>query len=258
MNDQLTNIRLVPKSAVIVYAKGNNYHKDYYLESREIKNIGGKLQLQAPIPLASHVMKDIAKTFMKKNSFEMDFGGLIPSHILYAENRPGQTIVMWYRPEMKKSLNFSASLNIKGSSEVVIPATLYLVVNSKLYLYALENNERPELSTKLFNAPFFNIYEDGNVCLGTAPIGKIHGKTFEKEAERFERGFYMAEQGGGMFRDQCKTPIKELWTALLKKKVPFPSKKELIQHKKFKTLQVLIGKMIGHNSNDNYDDDDQN
>lgn len=255
MNDSNTNIRLMPKRAIVVY---ENKRKDnYYLESREIKNADGKYILMAPVPLASNVLKEVARSYMKKNSFEMSFGGLIDEHLLYGINKPGLTAVMWYRKATQRSLNFSASLKIKGASSVQIPATLYLVVNTNLYLYALMTSDRPDLKTKIYNAPFFNIYEDGNVCLGTAPIGRQKGKTFEKEAERFERGFYMAEQNHGAIKNQCKTALSNLWTRLIKTKAAFPSKQELIQHPKYKTVGDLVQKLIGQNSNDDdYDEED--
>lgn len=242
MNDQLTNKRLLPARAIIVYH--DKTKSNYYLESREIKKTGSNYSFMAPVPMSDTVMREIGKSYMKKNGVDMRFNGLIKEHILLTLNKTGITAVMWYRPSMIKKLNFSSQLRIKGESKVKIPAILYLVINAKLYVYALMDDSRPDGKTKLYNAPFFNIYEDGNVCLGTAPVGNRKATTFEGEAERFERGFYMAEQNGGQSRDNCKTPLTKLWSDLIKKQTAFPAKKELQQHKKFKTLDQLIDKLI--------------
>ena len=122
------------------------------------------------------------------------------------------------------------------------------MLNGKLYIYALMTDQRPTLSTKLYRAPFFNIYGDGNVCLGTAKIGKQKAKTYELEAERYERGFFMAEQSGGQSLNNCKTPLSKLWPALINNKAPFPSKAELVQHSTYKTFGTLLSKLIGNNS----------
>lgn len=250
MNDQLTNKRLSPQRAIIVYRDKTNYAYKYFLETREIKNVDGKYLLMAPVPMANNVMKDIARSYVKSNSVEMQFKGMIEPHLIHASNRTGLTAVMWYRPAMKRSLNFSAStLHIKGDCNVHTPATLYLVINTTLYIWAMMTSERPNMKTKLYNAPYFNIYKDGNVCLGTARVGQ-KTKSFEQEAERFERAFYMAEQSGGHRTGTCKTEIAKLWKDLIKKKTPFPSKAELVQHEKFKTLGDVFAKLIGNNTDD--------
>jgi len=238
MNSTTANAALKPSRALIIYEDRGTYNKDYYIESREIRSSNGKLQLMGAVPLSQDIMKDIAKSYMKTNAADMQHG-FIPEHILYGKCAPGKTVVMWFRPSMKRSLNFSASLQIKGSSEVIVPATLYLLINNQLNIYALASDERPSRTTKLFNAPYFNIYADGNVCMGTAQTGNRKADTFEKEADRFERAFYMAEQNGGHNASMCKGSPSALWTQLIKSKKKFPIDK-LIPHKKYKTLQQLM------------------
>lgn len=247
MNDSQTNKRLAPAMAIIIYRDRNEYQPNCYLEKREIKLIGDTFKLMAPVPMDDDAMKAIAKIYAKKRYSDIGFGGLISPHILYGLNRGGITAVMWYRPAMKRSLNFSSQLKIKSSVFVNVPATLYLVKNKELYVFALMTDERPDLKTKLYNAPYFNIYEDGRVCLGTARVGTKQN-TYEKEADRFERGFYMAEQNGGNVERNCKTPLARLWNLRIKSTTPFPSKKELIQHPKYKTLSDLVQKLIGNNA----------
>lgn len=247
MNNDLVNHRLLPRRAIIVYGEKAAYGSEFYLESREIRHEKGKFIFLAPQPLSKNTMKQIAGSFVQRNSLEMEFGGLVAPHLLLGMNRPGTTAVIWYRPAMKRMLNFSSHLKITGTADVQVPATLYMVLNNTLYAFALLSDDRPTLSTKLHHAPFFNIYKDGNVCLGTAPIGKARARTFEGEANRFERGFYMAEQTGGN-NVPCKTDLKKLWAQQIKKGGPFPSKEELVEHPKYKTLDDLISKFIGTNS----------
>lgn len=245
MNDNTVNTRLFPQRAIIVYHGNGQYNKDYYLESRRIQRKGKGFSLMTPTPVSRRIMQDIAGSFIKANAVKMDFDDLIPEHVIYGLNKTGLTSVVWYRPATTRSLNFCASMEIKKAIDVHIPAMLYVVVNKKLYIYALMTNARPTRTTKLYNAPFFNIYGDGNVCLGTAPVGRMKARTFEKEAERFERGFYLAEQSGGQDK-QCKSPLKKLWTGLIKSGAAFPSKKELVLHPKFKTLGDLFDKLISN------------
>ena len=253
MNDTNVNRQLHPKVVITVYRDQSK--NNFYLESREVKNVGGKVLLGAAVPMADNIFRNMAVSYAKNNSFEMDFGGYISAHMLYGTNKLGKTMVCWYRPSMKRTLNFSASLGIKGNSVVYVPATFYVIINTKLYVYALMNDERPEWKTKLYNAPFFNIYKDGNVCLGSAQVGKYKAKTFEKEAERFETGFYMAEQNNVHNDRMCKSNPKTLWNRLIKEGSVFPSKNELQQHSKYKTVGELIENLIGNKNGSNYEED---
>jgi PRTRC genetic system protein B len=193
-------------------------------------------------------MRDIGKSYVAKNSIEMEHEQLVGDHLIHASNRVGNLILVWWRPAMRKVLNFDKHLKIK-SATVNIPAMLFVLQNTSLYLFALMDDTRPVLQTKLYHAPFYNIYDDARVCMGTAPISKIKAKTFEKEAERFERAFFMAEQTGGISEKRCKTPLGSLWRSLIGTNKVFPAKKELVQHPKFKTLGTILNRFID-NSND--------
>jgi PRTRC genetic system protein B len=157
--------------AIIIYRDRNEYQPNFYLEKRDIKLVGDKFRLMAPVPMADDTLKEIAKIYTKTRATDISFGGLISSHILYGLNKSGITAVMWYRPAMKRSLNFSSQLKIKTTVAVDVPATLYLAKNKELYVFAMLTDDRPDLKTKLYKAPYFNIYADGRVCLGTAKVG---------------------------------------------------------------------------------------
>jgi PRTRC genetic system protein B len=245
MNKELVNKKMFPERAILVYKTKDTYSPSYYLESRSLVEKNGRYLLLAPVALGDNVLKSIAKAYTKANTVDIDFAGPIPEYLLYAVNNPGFTAVVWFRPAMVRLLNFSAQLKISKADAIVnIPALLFALVNTTLYIYALDSDKRPDTKTKLYNAPFFNIYEDGNVCLGTAKIGN-RTKSYEGEVERFERAFFMADQNGGMFNKQCKTPLHKLWNDLSKNKTPFPSNLELIQHKKTKTVGQLFNSIIG-------------
>ena len=246
MNDTNTNKRLSPRHVITVYSDKNK--NNFYLENREVRVVGDKPTLMEPVPMPNDVLLDVAKSYLKTTSAEMDWGGFIAGHLLYGVNKPGKTIVMWYRPEMKRSLNFSTALKI-NDAPVMVPPTLYVLLNNNLYVYALMEGQRPDLKTKVYKAPFFNIYDDGRVCMGTAHTGRLKAKTYEGEAERYERAFYLAEQNGGTSTNNCKTPLNQLWPKLIKSKGPFPVKDELKEHASYKTVADLLQKLIRDNSN---------
>jgi hypothetical protein len=84
------------------------------------------------------------------------------------------------------------------------------------------------------------VYNDGRICLGSAHIGTKKEATYEKEIERFERGFFMAEQNGGHADNRKKkTPLSVLWSQLIKNGKHFPVD-ELTPHQKVKTVQDIL------------------
>lgn len=242
MNNELLNKSLYPATVITVFKGRREYTSDYYLEQRDIRIVNGKPALMAAHALSEETMREISRSFIKRQGIEMKHAGIIPEHILHASTADG-ILIIWYRPAEKKAINFSRQLGIKGSSTVTIPACLYMIKGREMYVYALESNARPTVKTKLFNAPFFNVYEDGRICLGTAPISSTRAETYEEEIERYERGFWLAEQNGGDHGERCKSSsLTKMWNECIKAGGVFPGKKELVQVAKIKTLGDLISK----------------
>lgn len=246
MNSNIINKLLSPVKVLVIYASREQYTKQYYIEQREVTRVGSKNVIGPATAMPDDALNGIAKSIAKTNGDAMKHETLIGEHILYAPSISGRTIVIWYRKAQQRQINFGSKVGRKDDVTVKVPATLYVVDNKKLYVFALENDSRPTLKTKIYHAPFFNIYADGNVCLGTAPVGKSKAATFEKEAERFERGFYLAEQNGGAHSTASKRTLEAVWKEVIKTKSAYP-KKELVQHSKYKTLEGLINSLTGKN-----------
>lgn len=242
MNSTVLNTQVSPRVVITVYT--DKAHNNQYLEERKVRIVRGKAELSAPMPVTEGIIRNISALYRKHEGEEMAMG-LIEPHLLYANNK-GTCSVMWWRPADVKGLNFRDKLvkMVKGKqSSWPVPATLWLVHGGSLYVWALMDDGRPDGKTKLYNAPFFNIYDDARVCLGTAPIGRERSATFAGEAMRYERGFYMAEQNGGNTNERAKTLLPQLWAGLAGKKI-FPAKRELVAHKKYPTLGDVIKNIV--------------
>jgi PRTRC genetic system protein B len=50
------------------------------------------------------------------------------------------------------------------------PALLFAVVQGSWYVFALAKNERPNKTTELQFAPYFNVYDSGGICVGSARV----------------------------------------------------------------------------------------
>ena len=69
-------------------------------------------------------------------------------------------------------------------------AMLCFVNKLSLKIFALANNRRPTEKTELFYAPFFNVYEDGNVCMGTVDVHIQNSTSLKEFTEKWEDYFF--------------------------------------------------------------------
>src|SRR3546814_14223335 len=59
-----------------------------------------------------------------------------------------------------------------------------------LWVYALKGNRRPAVSTRLYHAPFFNVYANGSVCMGTAVFDMEDIAGLESFMEEWQTCFF--------------------------------------------------------------------
>ncbi len=70
------------------------------------------------------------------------------------------------------------------------PALVFLARPKELHVFAVNADQRPELDTPLLMPPFFNIYEDCRVCLGTT---RAPATCWPDETQRWGEAFYKSE-----------------------------------------------------------------
>jgi PRTRC genetic system protein B len=91
---------------------------------------------------------------------------LLPENVLAKTDR----MVAWWTPRRVRRMFFE---NAEGKAQQLNgqvfpqPALVWKVVQGDLKIRALCDNKRPDAKTTLAVAPFWNLSEDGRVCLGT-------------------------------------------------------------------------------------------
>lgn len=85
----------------------------------------------------------------------------------------GQAQVVWWVPPGKRPLLFdakygqTASIARLSGVPVPLPGLVMIAEPGKLRVFALPGSERPGPGTALMHAPFWNIFQAGNVCQGS-------------------------------------------------------------------------------------------
>jgi len=144
----------------------------------------------------------------------------LPANILAKTDR----MVAWWTPAGRRQMFYENSEGKAAELNGLVfpqPPLVWRVSNGELNIRALGENKRPEGSTKLAVAPFWNLSDDGRVCTGTmrrpesASVAAIHA---------WERGFYESAfthaNVGRLTRHEGG--FEGPWTELARKRKRFP------------------------------------
>ncbi len=209
-----------PKTALVFYeAKGAN--TEVYVEYFDMDRNGSPINAH-PLTVkeaqrlakALDTAKEGSKAFLKPK-------GIIAANVLYTD--PSENgFVMWFTKAACKNLFFIKGLGISNGMANV-PALLWIASKEKLHIYALKSDRKPNENTPLYHAPFFNVYANGNVCMGTVDVNIKNSASLEEfitawEAYFFNSYFSHLMQNHNPIQGNCVS----LWKKLRKTGEPFP------------------------------------
>jgi len=175
---------LKPTKSIVIYKSSS----ENYAEVHNIKN-GEFLEGR---PLVKGELEDLVKIAKSnKNLEDNDSIDLNPFRLIlsYKSNPISDTIV-WIYPAQQQKLIYSEGMETK---DYWIPNIIFKSDGKAVYVYAIKSNDILSLNegTQLYNAPFFNIYEKGSVCMGQVKIKKF--KDVNDIIKNVEAAFFMSE-----------------------------------------------------------------
>ncbi|MFH6987923.1 PRTRC system protein B [Flavobacterium collinsii] len=225
-----------PKSALVFYqSKGSN--TDVYVEHFDMDKNGNPVNAHPLTVREASALANSLQTEKEKNTAFLKSEGILPSDILHIHPNTEKGTVVWYTKAKQRQLYFVDGLQIPNGIASVPPMIWYASKNS-LTVFALASDRRPTVKTKLYHAPFFNIYEDGKVCMGTVSTDINNSASLEEFTRSWEHYFF-----NSYFSHLLGTnsPVKgncvALWKSLVNSYKPFP--KEVLKLKN-KTLKNLL------------------
>jgi PRTRC genetic system protein B len=182
ISNKSINEKHIPLFAIIGYKNENGSYGD--IKYHPIK----KNKIQAEIPFTNDCLndlKELAGSLKAKSNQNLSFKGLIPNNIIFFNKKD----VIWTTEPTRKYLYFKKNLKIKNGY-YSLPKLLFSFKNKVLNVFALKNNEKVNENSKLYNAPFFNTYADGSVCMGNVQISIDNFNYIEDAIEFLEAGFF--------------------------------------------------------------------
>lgn len=225
-----------PKSALVFYeTKGSN--TDVYVEHFDMDKNGNPINAHPLTVKEANVLAKALNTEQEKNKAFLKSNGILPTNILHLNPNAEKGSVIWYTKAQQRQLYFVDSLQIPNGMAQV-PSMLWKGSKNGLIVFALTSDRRPTEKTKLYHTPYFNIYEDGKVCMGTVSVDIKKSASVEEFIQAWEHYFfnsYFSHLLGN--HNPIKGNCVTLWKDLVNRNKPFP--KEVLKPNN-KTLKNLL------------------
>jgi PRTRC genetic system protein B len=215
-----------PKAALIAYVNGQNS----YFESHDIKE--GKFGPGKPASLDSlRALKNLFDGIDGNDSSELK--GKIPKNLLYINSDKTNPILIFHTPEQNVKLHFARELQIK-SKEYSIPKLLWVFHKDEISVFALRSTG---LKSPVYHAPFFNVYENGKVCMGNVNISN-KSEYIGSAINAITNAFFNSEFSNHIHNEKCfKEPIIDFWQ---NRESRWEYNHLLVRNKKLKTIEDVI------------------
>uniref|UniRef100_UPI0039A7598A PRTRC system protein B n=1 Tax=Ornithobacterium rhinotracheale TaxID=28251 RepID=UPI0039A7598A len=222
-----------PKNAFVIYQNENK--SQTYIEHFDIDEQGRMMNAH---PLSVRESENLSKALTTKEERNKTFlkpKGVLPTNVLHI-NPSEKGSLIWYTKAQKQNLYFVERLGIP-SGRAFIPKLVWKATKDSLSIYALKSNSRPNGNTKLFYAPFFNIYENANVCMGSVSIDIEKSTSLEEFMQLWETYFFNSYFSHLQNFNPINGNCVSLWKELINTNKPFPDK-ELKENNK--TLKDIL------------------
>lgn len=208
-----------PKSALVFYQTAGKSN-DTYVEHFDMDKNGMPVNAHPLTVQEANRLAKALKTAKEEKEPLLKPQGILSNEVLYFD--PTGDKVVWFNKATQREMYFTESLGIpKGKANV--PPMLWIANRNGLAVFALSNGRRPTAKTKLYNAPFFNVYEDGNVCMGTVDVRIKKTASLEEFIQAWE-GFFFNSYFSHLMHGY--NPIKgncvSLWENLIATGEAFP------------------------------------
>jgi len=223
------------KTALLCYADSNTYGGavHYWQIHPVMTDAKGVPHLEAGRSVSKRALEELCKCVLP--SLISRLGWVNPSLLAYGSGDNGPLV--FFRPSVRRPIYFGHRTGLK-SGIVLWPSMVMLAEPSKLLIYIVKGNERPDLDTTLLCPPFLNVYQDHSVCTGQT---KTPAGCRPCDIEAWAESFYNSAFTHSNVNDRdflIKGTLEQFWQALLSgKRKRFPY--HLIKPAG-KTLQQLL------------------
>lgn len=158
-------------SAIILYAPtrshGRGQEKGCVATVHKILEARGQQVLGPGTPVSKRSVKAALTALGEQSEGGLSF---LAGEVLA---RNDQQVVWWEPPKLKRMwFNTKECLGQRTGSAWQPGLVFAYCVNGGLKVWAVRGKKRPTVATKLYQAPYHNVWEDGQVCTGSMVLPK--------------------------------------------------------------------------------------
>jgi len=220
---------------LLVFYHSQEENREVYVESFDMDEDGKPINAH---PLTLQESDSLADALLTTPELDRDFlrcDSVLPANVLQVQ-QGSKGFAIWYTTACRKKIFYSSELGIPDN-ETALPALLWKADGSHLAIFALKDETRPTEKTTLYKAPFFNIYTNGNVCMGNVNVNIEKHSSLEAFIESWQDYFFTSKFSHLI---ESVSPVSEnivqLWKRLGSGKETFPTELLIKAGKKLKDI----------------------
>lgn len=156
--------------AILLYgARSDQGHGTTFATFHNVESINERPEIMPGRLLNERDLVELASSLASPNAKQAVQAQWVDPSVLAS----GADRLIWWSPPGKRSMFFETSnhsaVQIRGHGLCPVPGLVWMAMPGKgLYVYAVKGAQRPTRETALFQAPFFNVWGRGQVCIGSA------------------------------------------------------------------------------------------
>ncbi|MFD0749277.1 PRTRC system protein B [Mucilaginibacter calamicampi] len=209
------------KEAAINQFQSEDKQTEIYVESYDIGRNGKPINAHPLNVKEMATLSELLQTTQELKSSYLKSNGLLSINVLYV-NQQSAGYAVWYTPPQEVTLFFVDSLNI-SSGKYHVPAMVWKANADRLAVYAIKGKAKPAAKTKLYHAPFLNVYSGGNVCMGTVQIQIGKSSCLEEFMQLWQQYFFNSNFSHSINgNNSTKSDTTKLWRSLAGTGKEFP------------------------------------
>lgn len=149
-------------SAILLY--GNGDHVYYATRHAVQQSPDGAPVILPGSPISEENLYDAYSELIGETSLQM----LDKNTLAFNVN----TLVFWSPPKVRHVRFICPEPMGSASGYAPHPGLIFVWKKHELSVFAVKGRKKPSLSTQIFHAPYMNLFEDGDMCLGNVVLPK--------------------------------------------------------------------------------------
>ena len=154
--------------------------------------------------------------------------------------------VTWWHPPSRRRVFFECDELGKRAAVVPHPGLVFQAANTGFRVFAVKGDTRPLPDTPLFEPPYFNTWNHGAICIGTAPVPS---KVDVDAISGWEAGFFdsaFTHPNGGGKRVEYAAGEFAFWRDMLDGKFKKTFPEECLVPTQYVASDLATGKIRGN------------